>query len=66
MYSDGITETMNSVRKQFGTDGLIASLQQTHNSTLNDSISSVLWSVANWRGNERTEDDMMVIAIEIA
>lgn len=66
MYSDGITETMNSVRKQFGMDGLIASLQQTHNSTLNDSISSVLRSVANWRGNERTEDDMTVLAIEIA
>jgi sigma-B regulation protein RsbU (phosphoserine phosphatase) len=66
LYSDGITDAMNSNDEQFGERQLINALDQSRNILLKDSISSLLMSVEEWCGDARLEDDISVLAIEIA
>jgi len=66
LYSDGVTEAMNSRGEQFGTGRLVDTLGQSRRVPIGDSISSVLQAVREWRGDAPLEDDISILAIEVA
>ncbi|MDA2938977.1 serine/threonine-protein phosphatase [Acidobacteria bacterium AH-259-A15] len=66
LYSDGITEAMNEKGEEFGKRQLIRALDHSRARTLKDSLSSLFESVDEWRGDARLEDDISVLAAEIA
>ena len=65
LYSDGITDAMNSKEEQFEEQRLISALDQSRNLLLKDSISSLVRSVEKWCGDKRLIDDVSILAVEI-
>ncbi len=66
LYSDGITEAMNSSEVEFGKDRLVSALDRCHGVPIGESISSLLRAVKEWRGDIPLEDDVSVLGIEVA
>ncbi|OEU65457.1 MAG: hypothetical protein BA863_10170 [Desulfovibrio sp. S3730MH75] len=66
LYSDGVTDATNSNEEQFEERRLIGVLDQSYGLLLKDSISYLLKCVEEWCGDARPEDDISVLAIEIA
>ncbi|MDA2923224.1 SpoIIE family protein phosphatase [Acidobacteria bacterium AH-259-L09] len=65
LYSDGITEAMNTDGEAFGKERLICALHQSRARPLEDSLSSLLGSVEEWCSEARLEDDISVLAVGI-
>ncbi len=65
LFSDGIIEATNSDEKQFGTKRIIGLLNSKRNVRLEESISALLNEVNEWCGDNRPEDDISVLAIEM-
>jgi sigma-B regulation protein RsbU (phosphoserine phosphatase) len=66
LYSDGVTEATNPNEEEFGEQQLLRTLDRNRDLLIKDSISSLLKSVEEWHGNGRFEDDVSVLAVEIA
>jgi sigma-B regulation protein RsbU (phosphoserine phosphatase) len=66
LYSDGVTEAMNSNEKQFGERRLIDALDQSRDLLLEKSVMSLVGRVEDWCGNAKVVDDVSVLAFEIA
>jgi PAS domain S-box-containing protein len=65
LYSDGVTDAMNSNEEQFDKRRLINVLDQSRDILLKDSILSMLSSVDEWRGDAKLMDDVSILAVEI-
>lgn len=66
LYSDGITEVSNSKDELFGNKRLVGVLDQNRDKPLLDSIYSALKNVEEWCSWARLEDDISILAVEIA
>ena len=66
IYSDGITESMNGERELFGQERLVALLDECRAAPLEQSLSSVVRSVADWRCRTCLKDDISILALEMA
>jgi sigma-B regulation protein RsbU (phosphoserine phosphatase) len=64
LYSDGVTEAMNSVRELFGQERLINSLEKLANVPLPASISRIMQEIHLWRGGATIGDDVSLLALE--
>ena len=64
-YSDGVTDAMNPADEDFGRMGLVKTLAATRALPLKGVLLEVRSAVGRWRGTDRLEDDLSVLALEI-
>ena len=64
LHSDGLTEAMNEA--DFGVSGLMASLEATRGRSLGETVREVRRAVGSWRGREELDDDLTLLALEVA
>jgi len=63
LYSDGITESFNSEREQFGEERLLKSASQDSTETTNIIVDKIISDVKNHAGDVEQSDDIVVLAI---
>jgi sigma-B regulation protein RsbU (phosphoserine phosphatase) len=66
LYSDGVTEAPNPDGEHFGARRLLAALEQTRRLPLQDGLQALLREFEGWRGDTPRQDDIAVLAAEIA
>ena len=66
LYSDGVLEAKNASDEEFGRRRLIDALESCRGARIEESIESLLHDIEAWRGDVPLEDDVSVVAIEIA
>ncbi len=64
MYSDGVTEAMNSSSDLFGSDRLLAALQRGAKVDLEQSVKLLMDEICAWQGNAASRDDASALAFE--
>ena len=64
-YSDGLTEVVNLHDEAFGRDRLREAVDESRDRPLQDTLSYLLERVQAWSGNNRREDDVSLLAVEI-
>lgn len=64
LYSDGITECMNSQDEEYGLTRLIRTLAGSSRESLVSSVQSVDRQVQQWNGPDAFVDDMTLLAVE--
>ena len=57
---------MNPADDDFGVPGLIGSLAGSRNRPLGETIQEVRRAVGRWRGPEPLDDDLTLLALEVA
>lgn len=65
LYSDGITETMNSESEQFGDEQLMRFLMQNRGLPLEENVNQLLRAIRHWCAPHKPRDDISILAIEI-
>lgn len=65
LYSDGITECMNSVNQQFGDARLLEYLEKTRNTPINEVLQGLEREIAGWNGRRDFEDDVSMLALDV-
>jgi sigma-B regulation protein RsbU (phosphoserine phosphatase) len=65
-YTDGIVEAENREGEQLGVERLINRLADSSDSSLDESLESLLATVESWRDGKLLEDDISLLAIEVA
>ena len=65
MYTDGVTEAMDSQRQLFGAERLEKSLERGRALTLADSIALILRDLEEWSGGLPAQDDISILAVEV-
>jgi sigma-B regulation protein RsbU (phosphoserine phosphatase) len=65
LYTDGITETFNLQREQFGQDRLSELVRQNAHLSASNMIQSVRQSVSAFGENQRLADDITMIALKM-
>ncbi len=65
-YSDGITEATNASDELFGSKRLINVLEESRDKPLLDGVSAVVKNVEEWCSCAKLDDDLSILAIEIA
>ena len=66
LYSDGLTEAMNESEDDFGVAGLVTSLTETRGRPLSETVQEIRRAVDDWRGAEALDDDLTLLALEVA
>ena len=66
LYSDGVPEAMDAAGQQFGTDRLLQAISQSRSESLQESVAMLLSEVMRWHGSERPQDDISILAVEVA
>ncbi len=64
LCTDGLYESENPAQEEFGVDRLIAELHETRESSLEESLDSLMDHLENWRGGNGAADDSSILAIE--
>ena len=64
LYSDGVTEAMNSERALFGTERLLACLNTSAQLTLNQSVSQLQTALIDWQSGSAARDDISILGME--
>ena len=65
LYSDGITECMNSEDEQFSVRRLIHLAQKVEGQPLQALMKQVSESLYHWKGDDAFEDDVTLLAMEM-
>ena len=65
-YSDGVIEAKNSREELFGKQGLVNALDRGRAVPLEDSLRSLMLRVREWCGDCGPDDDISLLALEIA
>ena len=65
LCSDGVTEAMDSSGKQFGDARLLESIARDRSEPPHESVAPLLGEIARWRGFERFQDDISILAVEV-
>jgi serine phosphatase RsbU (regulator of sigma subunit) len=66
LYTDGVTEAMNSQRELFGDDRLAAVLRANHHRGPQEIINAVLTEVTAFAENQSQADDITMVVIKRA
>ncbi len=66
LYSDGVTEAMDSERVLFGAERLTACLANTAGISLTESISQLQTAVTKWQAGTSSRDDISILGMEVA
>ena len=66
LYSDGVPEAMNPAGQQFGNARLLEVIGQGRSKPLQESVATLLGEIVRWHGSERPQDDISILAVEIA
>jgi sigma-B regulation protein RsbU (phosphoserine phosphatase) len=64
LYSDGVPEAMDAQDVPFGGGRLLAQLEQSRSESLDQSLTSLLQRIDQWRGGAHVHDDLSVLALE--
>ncbi|MBP6993333.1 MAG: SpoIIE family protein phosphatase [Spirochaetes bacterium] len=64
LYTDGIVECRNLSKKEFGLDGLIASIVKTRASSPQESVDTIVADIHEHIGSGRQRDDATLLLIE--
>jgi sigma-B regulation protein RsbU (phosphoserine phosphatase) len=65
LYSDGLTEELNSAEEEFGEERLLAAIAESQAMSLAESVDAMVQRAVSWRGDEHLKDDVSVLSIEI-
>jgi sigma-B regulation protein RsbU (phosphoserine phosphatase) len=65
LYSDGITECMNSKREQFGDDRLLEYLQGSRKASISEVLDGLEGLIGAWKGGLELDDDVSMLALDI-
>ena len=57
---------MNSAGQQFGNARLLEVIGQGRSKPLQESVATLLGEIVRWHGSERPQDDISILAVEIA
>ena len=63
LYTDGVTEAMNSKREMFGEEKLIALVKETKDLPLQEIVDKIQNEVSKFEGKDRQHDDITVMAL---
>jgi sigma-B regulation protein RsbU (phosphoserine phosphatase) len=66
LYSDGIPEAMDTAGKRFGDTRLLEAIGRGRSKSLQESVASLLGQIARWHGSDRQQDDISILAVEVA
>lgn len=66
LYSDGATEALNPAGELFGDANLLKAIARARTTPLRSSIDSIIDEITHWRGSQRQQDDISVLAVEVA
>ena len=66
LYSDGVPEAMDAHGNPFGEARLLAAIDQDRSELLNDGVETLAESIARWRGTEKPQDDISILAVEFS
>ena len=65
LYSDGITEALNSSEEEFGQERLLAIIKQSDNKTSRETADEIIQAVENFADSYENLDDMTLIVIKL-
>jgi sigma-B regulation protein RsbU (phosphoserine phosphatase) len=66
LYSDGFPDAMNPDGERFGEARLQEAISQSRAEPLRVGLPSLLGEIAQWQGGERPQDDISLLAVELA
>jgi sigma-B regulation protein RsbU (phosphoserine phosphatase) len=66
LYSDGVPEAMDADGKAFGDDRLLSVIGQSRSELLDYGVATLAESIARWRGPEKPQDDISILAVEFS
>jgi sigma-B regulation protein RsbU (phosphoserine phosphatase) len=66
LYSDGFPDAMNPGGERFGEARLLEAIERGRAEPLRIGLASVLGEIARWQGGERPQDDISILAVEVA
>jgi sigma-B regulation protein RsbU (phosphoserine phosphatase) len=66
LYSDGVSEAMDSAGEPFGDARLLEAIGQGRSEPLQDGVATLLGKIARWHGSERPQDDIPILAVEMS
>jgi len=66
LYSDGVPEAMNADGEPFGDAQLLSSIGRDGSKLLEESVTRLADSIARWRGPEKPQDDISILAVEFS
>ena len=66
LYSDGVPEAMDPAGEQFGSARLLEAIGRGRSEPLQKSVATLLAEIVRWRGSERPQDDISILAVEIS
>jgi sigma-B regulation protein RsbU (phosphoserine phosphatase) len=65
LYSDGVSEAANPAGELFGDGRLLEAIGRWRSEPLHVGPNALLGEIARWRGSERPEDDISLLAVEV-
>jgi sigma-B regulation protein RsbU (phosphoserine phosphatase) len=66
LYSDGLPEAMNGKGEPFGDARLLEAVNRGSIAPLEEGIGIVLGEIARWQGDEKPQDDISLLAVELS
>ncbi len=66
LYSDGVSEAMNSAGKLFGADRLLDVINKVRFRQLQESVVVLLEEIRRWQESKKSQDDISIVSVEIA
>jgi phosphoserine phosphatase RsbU/P len=66
LYSDGLPDAMNPSGERFGEARLLEAIGRARAEPLQKGIDTLLVEIARWRGGEKSQDDISILAVEVA
>jgi phosphoserine phosphatase RsbU/P len=66
LYSDGLPDAMNPAGERFGDARLSEAIGRGRGLPLAEGIASLLGEIAQWYGGGRPQDDISILAVEVA
>jgi sigma-B regulation protein RsbU (phosphoserine phosphatase) len=66
LYSDGLPDAMSAAGSRFGDARLVEAISRTRGQPLRVGIDSLLAEIVQWQGGDSPNDDISILALEIA
>jgi len=66
LYSDGLSEAMDSSGERFGDARLLEAIGRGRSEPLTEGVTALLGEIERWRGAAGAQDDVSILAVEIS
>jgi len=66
LYSDGLPDARNAGEEPFSDVRLLEAITRSRDEGLGKGITALLAEVSRWHGEERSQDDISILAVEVA